>query len=104
MDQANCIKEYYCIDDTCIYNRKWLYCFCKGKQSESVYLIGEQRQTFHILVNQKNFPILANKHRGYISKEMDSKRSKCEKLRKIRRTVKVNHVDTAAELIPHTST
>jgi len=50
MEQANCIKDNCCIDGTCIYTRYW---FCKGTQPESMYLIGEQRHTCQILVNQK---------------------------------------------------
>ena len=72
MKQANCIKENCCIDG--IYKRKWLYWLCKGKQSESLYLIGEQRQTCHILANQNTFQFWTIKIKGSRVKKMDRKR------------------------------
>ena len=39
-----------------------------------------------------------------MSNEMDRKRSKCEKIRAIRRAIKVDPVDTSAELIPKPET
>ena len=39
-----------------------------------------------------------------MSSEMDRKRSKCEKIRAIRRAIKVDPVDTSAELIPKPET
>ena len=79
MEQAYCIKDNCCIDGTCIYTRNWLYWFCKGTQPESMYIIGEQRHTCQILVNQKTFSILAKKDRGCMSNEMDRK---CPSVRK----------------------
>jgi len=80
-----------------IYKRKWLYWFYKGKQSESMYLIGEQRQTCQILANKYTSQFWPIQIEGAPRSEEPGKGSKCEKLRE---TVKVDHVDTSAELIP----
>ena len=78
-----------------------------------MYRIGEQRQTCNILANQNTFQFWTIKIKGSTVKKMDRKSSKCEKLRKIGRTIKVDligrtinvdPVDTATELIPKPET